>query len=85
MKSIMVFLLLFVTCDINSQVYKKRIIYKYNYEISNSNNVSTGVIYLGCLGKRLPAKFDSTQMAVIWSEDIERVKRNIFGTGIIEN
>lgn len=77
--------MILVATNLSSQVYKKEIIYKYKYEITNSKGKLSGMIYLGCLGEQLPVEFDSAQTAIIWSEDIEKIKKKHISTGIIEN
>lgn len=77
--SLMVFFI-----NLSAQVYKKNIIYKFEYNIEKGDSITKGVIYLGCLGKEFKTSSEP-QYAITWTHDIDFLKRRIRSTGILEN
>lgn len=79
-----VFGLLIFSLNLSAQVYKKNIIYKFEYNIEKGDSVTKGVLYLGCLGKEFKTSSEP-QYAVTWTRDADFLKRRIRSTGIIED
>ncbi len=76
--------LVFLDYYAECQIYNKEIVYTFSYSFDKGGQITTGKIYLGCLGKVWPIK-EQKQMAVIWTTDLKELADKVFNTGIIED
>nr|WP_319398574.1 hypothetical protein [uncultured Carboxylicivirga sp.] len=69
---------------LQAQIYKKELIYEFDYCIEKEGSTINGKLYLGCLGKEFQTPSE-WQYAVMWTKDKNELNPQIKNTGIIEN
>jgi len=78
-------LFFFLTQFLNGQtqsIYSKEIVYTYNYAITKNEQLQSGIIYLGCIGK-LDERTE--QYKVTWTKNINFLLEKLNTTGIGED
>ncbi len=81
---LILFCFLLVNVQLPSQVYSNKIVYSYNYTVKTTSCTNSGILYLGCQGRKLPI-CDTNQFAITWTEELDVLNKKFISTGIIEN